>query len=207
MNYYCSFKFPLNDHSVNSAICNSYFWLKKGLLLFSVHLLLNHECLQFSVAMKQDSALRKINCSAPLFIGDTKHRKYELLKKYHRPKPQNIGRDPQGSLFPTPGSAQHHPKLKPYVWEWCPNAPELHGLWAMPTALGSQFHAHHLLVKNLVLTPICHSSDTATCFSWALFPSPEGIDQHLFPKISYDILRIIWYRFVWIMYNSKSAWS
>lgn len=38
------------------------------------------QTLKFSVAKKQDSAWRKINCFAPLFICDTKHRKYELLK-------------------------------------------------------------------------------------------------------------------------------
>lgn len=36
---------------------------------------------------------------------------------------------------------------------------------AMNTALGSLFHAHHLLVKNLFLTPSCPSPGKAPCRS------------------------------------------
>lgn len=32
-----------------------------------------------------------------------------------------VERDPWG-LNPTPGSAQDHPKIRPHVWECCPNA-------------------------------------------------------------------------------------
>jgi len=35
----------------------------------------------------------------------------------------------------------------------------------MPTALGSPFHAHNLLVHNLSLTPSCPCPDTAPCHS------------------------------------------
>ena len=43
--------------------------------------------------------------------------------------------------------------------------PELWQLSALPTALGSPFHAHHPLVQTLSLTPSCPSPDTALCRS------------------------------------------
>lgn len=33
-----------------------------------------------------------------------------------------VGKNLQGQMSPDPGSAQDHPKTRPYVWEQCPNA-------------------------------------------------------------------------------------
>ena len=43
--------------------------------------------------------------------------------------------------------------------------PELWQLEAVPTALGSPFHAHHPLVHNLSLIPTRPSPDAAPCHS------------------------------------------
>ena len=63
-----------------------------------------------------------------------------------------LGRNPQGlSLTP---SSTHHPTFKLHDWERCVQSLlELWQLRAVPTALGSLFHAHHALVQNLSLTP------------------------------------------------------
>jgi len=40
-----------------------------------------------------------------------------------------VGRDPLGSPSPTPGSTKDYPKIRPYVWERCPNPPWTPGPW------------------------------------------------------------------------------
>jgi len=72
-----------------------------------------------------------------------------------------VGRCPQGLLSPALVSIQDHPKYKLYVWEHCSNAPSTLAFGAMPTALGSPFHAHHPRVQTLSLTPSYPSPDTA----------------------------------------------
>ena len=52
------------------------------------------------------------------------------------------------------------PKRKGSLWEQCPNTPWTPALRAVPTALGSLFHAHPPLVQTISLTlscPSCHS--------------------------------------------------
>jgi len=44
-----------------------------------------------------------------------------------------VGKDLQGLQSPIPGFTQDHPKSRPWVWEWCPNAPWTPVLRAMPT--------------------------------------------------------------------------
>ena len=60
-----------------------------------------------------------------------------------------VGRDPQDSPSPTPGSTQHHPKPKVYVWELCANTPWLSnsGLCPLPWASRS------MPTTSLFLTP------------------------------------------------------
>jgi len=79
---------------------------------------------------------------------------------YESSESQNIP-DRKGTARTIEWSTQDHPKFKPYVWEWCSNAPWSPAL----TALGSPFHAHRPLVQHLSLTPSCPSPDTAPCRS------------------------------------------
>ena len=73
------------------------------------------------------------------------------------------GMDPQGSSNSAPVSAQDHPN--PLSEGGVQTLLELQQLRAVPTALGSPFHAHHPLVQTLSLTSSCPSPDTAPCGS------------------------------------------
>ena len=78
-----------------------------------------------------------------------------------------IGRDPQGSPCSTLGSAQVHPKFKPYVWEHCPNT--LWTLAAQGCNPGEPVPGPNLpLVQNLSGTPTWASPDAAPCHSLRL---------------------------------------
>jgi len=51
----------------------------------------------------------------------------------------------------TEASTQHHPN--PMAESNVPTLPELQQLEAVPTALGTLFHAHHPMGQSLPLTP------------------------------------------------------
>jgi len=73
-----------------------------------------------------------------------------------------VGRDPQGSLNPTSGSTQNHPKFKPYVWKQCLNTPWIPATKGCDHCSGISFHAHHPLVKSLFLNPAWSSPDVVS---------------------------------------------
>lgn len=83
MTCYYSLKFPLSSHSLNSpAICSSDFdHGKNSFCCLVLPFYLNMKILHLSVAMKQDSALRTIDCSAHLFFGDKEYtEKFEFSR-------------------------------------------------------------------------------------------------------------------------------
>jgi len=55
---------------------------------------------------------------------------------------EEFGRDPQGSLSPTPGPPQHHPKSNPMSESAVETLHELRQLGAVSTALCSLFYAN-----------------------------------------------------------------
>ena len=76
------------------------------------------------------------------------------------------GMDPQGSSNSAPVSAQDHPN--PLSEGGVQTLLELQQLRAVPTALGSPFHAHHPLVQTLSLTSSCPSPAGSMPFPRAL---------------------------------------
>ena len=71
-------------------------------------------------------------------------------------------------LWVQPLAPQNPWKYKPCVWEGCPNTHWTPAFGAMPTTLGSPFHALCPLVQTLSLTPSCPSPDTAPyCSLWS----------------------------------------
>ena len=78
----------------------------------------------------------------------------EFYRKSHRIS--GVRSAPQGSLSPTLGLTQDHPKFKPYVWEQCPNIPWTLAVWG---------RAHRPVVQPLSPTPSCPFPDTAPCRS------------------------------------------
>ena len=72
-----------------------------------------------------------------------------------------VRRDPQGSHNPTPGSTKEQHCSKHKSESTVQTLLELQQLRAVPTVLGSPFHAHRHLVQHLSLTPSSPCPDTA----------------------------------------------
>ena len=74
-----------------------------------------------------------------------------------------LGKDPHRFNFLAPQSTNQN--LNPTSESGVQTFLELWRLRAVPTVLGSPFHAHHPVVQTLSLTPSCPSPDTAPCRS------------------------------------------
>ena len=91
-----------------------------------------------------------------------------------------VGRDPQGSLSPTPGLPKHQILCLRVLSKHSLSSSSL-GPWPLPWTV---FHAHHPLVQNLSLTPSCPSPNTAPCCSlwpWCCHQRAELSTVPLFP--------------------------
>jgi len=94
---------------------------------------------------------------------------FDTYDSFHSHRTSQLGRDIQGSLSPNPGPTQHHPKSNPTSESTVQILLELQQLRAVPTALGSLFHAHSSLIQNPQLPLPWHSS--------MLFPQALSLSQ------------------------------
>jgi len=85
-----------------------------------------------------------------------------------------LGRDPRGTLSPASSSTQDHPKSNP-MSEHCQNAPWTPAPGAVPTALGSLFHAHCPLAPTPQLHLPWHSPVLFCRLPWGLPSSSPAL--------------------------------
>ena len=71
-----------------------------------------------------------------------------------------VGGDPQGSLSPTLGSTEHHPKIRLYVWGHCPDTSWTPSAWCCGHCPGDPVPLTSSFYGVLMLSSIWAASQT-----------------------------------------------